>query len=232
MAISDEPQLGITRVVTHLRDLNTRKLLQDLAMRDFYTPHKAPKSLVPPDVEAFRDLVLQTIGNVPITYLEFGVASGSSLRGMLGRFTHPDSRFFGFDSFEGLPENWNPSARADFAEGTFSLNGKLPVFKDDRVELLQGWIQNTLPACLDSGRIDAARTPLIHYDADLYSATLFVLCALWHRLPEYYFIMDEFWFDELVALRDFTHSHPVEIKFLLQSGDKIFGSMRRVPFTL
>ena len=142
----------------------------------------------------------------------------------------PDRLIYMFDSFEGLPESLNPHPRVNLAEGDFSQRGKLPVIGDDRVKFLQGWIQNTLPLFLDADR-SGGETHLVHYDADLYSATLFILCALWHRLPEYYFVMDEFVFDEVVALRDFAHSHPVEIQFLVQSGDKIFGRLRRVPFS-
>jgi O-methyltransferase len=232
MAIVKETDVAITRTVSHMRDSGMRKLLQDYAMKDLYLPNKAPVVLVPHDLEAFRDLVLQTIGNVRMTYLEFGVASGSSLRSMMGRFSHPGSRFFGFDSFEGLPENWHPDPKVNFTEGTFSRNGNLPVIDDDRAEFLRGWIQNTLPPFLGTGRVGGPEPHLVHYDADLYSATLFVLCTLWHHLPEYYFVMDEFVFDEVVALRDFAHSHPVEIKFLVQSGDKIFGRLRRVAFSL
>src|SRR6478735_2712111 len=42
----------------------------------------------------------------PISYFEFGVGSGASFEWWLKNATHPDSLFFGFDSFEGLPENW------------------------------------------------------------------------------------------------------------------------------
>jgi hypothetical protein len=76
------------------------------------------------------------------------------------------------------------------------------------------------------------RSHLVHYDADLYSPTLFILSTLWHHLPKYYFVVDEFPYDEVVALRDFIHSYPAEIRFIAKNNDKVFGWLRRVPFSL
>jgi hypothetical protein len=116
--------------------------------------------------------------------------------------------------------------------GAFSMGGHLPDVGDPRVEFIAGWFQNTLGSFLATGRVGAPCPQLVHYDADLYSSTLFILSTLWHHLPEYYFIMDEFPFDEVVALRDFAHSYPVEIQFIAECHGKMFGSMRRMPFSL
>lgn len=39
-------------------------------------------------------------------YIEFGVWQGSSIKCIAHEFKNPKNRFFGFDSFEGLPETW------------------------------------------------------------------------------------------------------------------------------
>src|SRR5436190_16155769 len=74
------------------------------------------------------------------------------------------------------------------------------------------------------------RPILVHYDADLYSSTLFVLCMLWSVTSSYYFIFDEFMGDELLALDDFSRAFPVDLEFLCSAGEypvKVFGRMRR-----
>src|SRR4051794_5790261 len=40
----------------------------------------------------------------PVNYLEFGVASGQSFNWWMTENLHSDSRFYGFDTFTGLPE--------------------------------------------------------------------------------------------------------------------------------
>jgi hypothetical protein len=44
------------------------------------------------------------IRNESIDYLEFGVSGAYSFKWWIGNCINPDSRFYGFDTFEGLPE--------------------------------------------------------------------------------------------------------------------------------
>src|SRR5262249_4819019 len=53
-------------------------------------------------------------------YLEFGVYKGASINRHAA--LRPMVRFYGFDSFRGLPETWTMGA----PKGAFALNGKLP----------------------------------------------------------------------------------------------------------
>ena len=110
--------------------------------------------------------------NGPINYLEFGVWKGKSITRWSQLNDAPDSRFIGFDTFEGLPENWTP----DQPKGTFSTQGLMPSINDQRVSFEKGLFQRTLYPFLERTKQD--RQLVINVDCDLYSSTLFVLSAM------------------------------------------------------
>lgn len=105
-----------------------------------------------------------------IDYLEFGVASGLSLKWWVANNTHLDSKFYGFDTFTGLPEDWGPYKKGDMDFGP------PPQINDSRIEYLTGLFQQTLPIFVKERKLD--RRLVLMMDADLYSSTLFVLCSL------------------------------------------------------
>ena len=96
--------------------------------------------------------------------------------------------------------------------------------------------QNTVPEFLSTNALTGAGPLFVHFDADLYSSTLFLLTSLWHVTSEYYFIFDEFMRDEIIAMHDFTRAYPVEYEFFSQTTTsiytQIFGRMKRVEFRL
>jgi hypothetical protein len=117
----------------------------------------------------FRYLHREVLQGCPIDYLEFGVYRGDSIRFWSGLNTAPDSRFIGFDSFEGLPEDW----RAGQRQGHFTTHGTTPAIEDPRVEFVTGWFNDTVPPF---ARQFVARNRLVlHFDADLYSSTMLPL---------------------------------------------------------
>lgn len=114
-------------------------------------------------------------------YLEFGVHTGGTLR-QIAEFAPADT-VFGFDSFEGLPEDW----RSAFTAGTFAVDAP-PVVPG--AELVIGWFDQTLPGFLEEHPGPAA---FVHLDADLYSSTVTVLEALEDRLrPGTVLLFDEY----------------------------------------
>lgn len=103
--------------------------------------------------------------------LECGVYFGRSLR-IIARAS--DGIVHGFDSFEGLPEAWNPREGA----GAYSTGGRLPE-TEPNVVLHRGWFDDTLPPFF-AGSNESIR--LLHVDCDLYSSTRSVLDAAADRL--------------------------------------------------
>jgi len=87
----------------------------------------------------------------PMTYLEFGVREGVSMRWVTENHAHRKSRFHGFDTFEGLPEDWVPAwggRTIGNKRERGSMAASVPQFEDRRVYLHKGLIQDTLPPFL------------------------------------------------------------------------------------
>jgi O-methyltransferase len=159
------------------------------------------------------------LGGGPIDYLEFGVYRGDTIRFWADLNRDPGSRFWGFDSFEGLPEDWTGAFRT-MPKGTFDTGGAVPEIDDARVGFVKGWFQHSLPPFLEGF---APRNRLVvHCDADLYSSTLFVLCKLDPILkPGSIVIFDEFNCPEgeARALVDYASSFLREYKVLCKTGE-------------
>jgi len=165
-----------------------------------------------PTREAVWQSVVDIIGRgAPVLYLEFGVWQGESIRQFSQYFANSDSRFFGFDSFLGLPERWG---LVNESKGWFSLGGSVPEIDDGRVQFVKGWFQNTFSQAIYAIEKYPSRTRLIHFDADLYSSTLFLLASLHSHLDEYFCIFDEFYNHESRALTDYVHAFGAKAEFL------------------
>lgn len=140
--------------------------------------------------------------------LEFGVYSGATLHAIAE--ARGATEVYGFDSFEGLPEDW----RAGFRAGTFAVESVPDV---PGAELVAGWFSETLPGFLAAhpGPVD-----LLHLDADLYSSTATVLDLVGPRLrPGSVVLFDEYlnhpgWQDgEHRAWREHVAAHAVEFVY-------------------
>lgn len=145
----------------------------------------------------------------PVTYLEFGVFEGVSMGIWSNLLKSPESRLTGFDSFEGLPENWGFFT----AKEKFDVKGRIPRFDDQRVRLIKGWFDKTLPPFL--GELKPHRSMIIHLDADLYSSTIFVLRQLRPFMQVgTVMVFDEF-FDrehELKAFNEFLTDERIQVE--------------------
>lgn len=139
-----------------------------MLMNDFYTPFRDHNRRY----DLFRKVIeYYQIRERKVKYLEFGVSQAHSFRWWIAQNIHPESAFYGFDTFEGLPEQWGGFAKGAMAAG-------IPQVEDKRAVFLPGLFQDTLPDFLKSTDIASAEIRIIHLDADLFSATLYALTSL------------------------------------------------------
>lgn len=79
---------------------------------------------------------------------------------------------------------------------------------------MKGWFQETVPGFLAEHRAALSRHPvLVHFDADLYSSTLFLLHVIGLSLRRFYFVFDEFPGDETRALYNFLQAFGGKVEF-------------------
>jgi hypothetical protein len=141
-------------------------------------------------------------------YCEFGVYQGATIN-FIASLT--PATVHGFDSFEGLPEDWWGRAR----KGTFKVEG-LPNVRDN-VRLYKGWFSESLPRFKAEHPEPMA---FMHLDADLYSSTRDVLTILCDRIvPGTVMQFDEFfntpeWREnEYKAFMEFVEENGIEFEY-------------------
>lgn len=117
------------------------------------------------------DAVLARVKDIPVLYVEFGVFTGDTTRYWSRHLRNPGAMLHGFDSFEGLPEDWGPHTR-----GHFDVAGAIPKIDDPRVKFFKGWFNEVLPTY----SVPPHQLLVIILDADLYSSTK---CVLDHFRP-------------------------------------------------
>lgn len=122
--------------------------------------------------EYLRYVLSQVNAGADDLFLEFGVFGGRSIT--LSAWAMPDKIIYGFDSFEGLPENF----RYDWAKGSFDMRGVEPIVPDN-VRLIKGWFNETLPQFV---KAHPQKCAYIHVDCDLYSSTKTIFDNLKHQI--------------------------------------------------
>ena len=188
-----------------LHNLDLMGQMQDLfSSVEFDRPHLAAV----PTFKTRQHLFKFSLDRVSVAdglYAEFGVYKGDSIN-RLARLK-PRQTFYGFDSFEGLPEAWTLGART----GAFSLGGRLPAVRDN-VVLVKGFFADTLEKFL--AEHGARAVAFVHVDCDLYSATKTVLDRLAPLLVEGTVIVFDEYFNypgwqqgEFKAFAEFIDSH-------------------------
>jgi hypothetical protein len=160
--------------------------------------------------------VADRVSEEKVLYLEFGVHTGASILFWSTTLKNNESKLHGFDSFEGLPEDFD-DVGGPYPKGAFDVGGKLPDIADPRVTFFKGWFEQTLP----DYSLPDYDVLVITLDADLYSATTFVLEQLREHIRPGTFI----YFDEMNrpdheprAFREFIEK--TGLKFELAATDR------------
>lgn len=168
--------------------------------------------------------VARAVSRQRVLYLEFGVANGYSMRYWSGLLESRRSRLHGFDSFEGLPSDWG----LGWSAGSFSPQGGVPEFDDDRIELFRGWFTDTLP---QYGWPEDYEQLVVNVDCDLYASADYVLRKIEERItPGTVLYFDEFhhYADELRAFDGLLQRTRWCFEILAASQDFAQIAFRRV----
>ena len=175
--------------------------------------------------EELRTALLERHKDSPISVLEFGVFEGDSIENFAKLNSHKESEFFGFDSFRGMPEDGPVLGFSDgnstwpLTKGIFNLDGIEPILDDERISLVKGWFQNTLPKFLSENKF-TGKNLVVHYDADIYTSTLFVMIELDKLKQPYLAIFDEFTGYEARALYDYCKMMSASVEFFGLTDNK------------
>lgn len=156
-------------------------------------------------------------------YCEFGVYKGETIN-LIASLVRGEVH--GFDSFEGLPEDW----RGEYEKGRFALP-RLPDVRPN-VRLHKGWFRDTLP---EFKRLHPEPLSFAHLDADLYSSTKDVLDLLGDRIVAGTVLQfDEYmnypgWQEgEYRAFQEFVRQRNVEFVYLGYSNEQVAVKITRI----
>ena len=143
-------------------------------------------------------------------HLEFGVYSGQTIN--LISKTFNSEVIYGFDSFQGLPEDW----RDGFPSGIFKLNIVPKVNKN--VQLVKGLFNETLPKFIEANPGNIA---FMHIDCDLYSSTKIIFDLLQNKISKGTVIVFDEYFNypgwkmgEFKAFQEFVDKNNIRYKYL------------------
>lgn len=150
-------------------------------------------------------------------FLEFGVWQGGTINFLSSILK--DKVFYGFDSFEGLPEEWDGGGYAIHPAGYFKT--EIPTVNDN-VRLVVGWFNKTLNKFLQKNNNTIS---FVHIDCDIYSSANYILMEIENKIENDCLII----FDDLLNFPNYkNHSIKAFSEFLERNGYSYtpFGHIR------
>ncbi|MCC7551729.1 MAG: class I SAM-dependent methyltransferase [Methanobacterium sp.] len=143
-------------------------------------------------------------------YVEFGVYEGVTLN--LISSIVKNKIIYGFDSFEGLPEDW----RDGFEKGFFKMENLPEV--NENTKLVIGMFEDTLPNFVSKHN---EKCSFIHVDCDLYSSTTTIFKVLSDKIKkDTVIVFDEFFnypgwkMGESKAFLEFVNSNNIKFEYI------------------
>ena len=103
------------------------------------------------------------------SYLEFGVFKGKSINLFAKKLKKLKAKIYGFDSFEGLNEDWKGTR---MTKKFFTNNGKIPKVEKNCL-IVKGKVQDTLDKFLK--KKNNIKINFLHMDLDTYPSKKYVL---------------------------------------------------------
>jgi hypothetical protein len=171
----------------------------------------------------FRDQV-ERVAGVPGDIVECGVSigHGALLFLLLSEYVGVERTYYGFDSFEGFPDPvqadettpiTGPGFWASPSKAVTKVlrDGRIPEqWMRDRVRLIKGWFQHTLP------KYDST-IALLHLDCDLYESYKIALETLYDKVAPGGIIMfdeyrDQRWPGATKAIDEFFADKPERVQ--------------------
>jgi len=108
-------------------------------------------------------------------YLELGVWKGRTVNFIAA--LNPHKKIYGFDSFTGLPEDWDKGDKI-FPKGLFAWpSGQEMPLVLLNVEIIPGLFEDTLPLFVQH-HLQNSKIAFVHIDCDIYSSTATALDTL------------------------------------------------------
>jgi O-methyltransferase len=192
----------------------------DLNARGEYAPSEAESMIGLTGLSNVQECVVDCLRRgVPGDLMEAGVWRGGTtilMRAILNLHGDTERKVWVADSFEGCPKPRDEAERGDrhwlnnfiavdleTVQENFRRYGLL----DDQVCFLRGWFSDTLP------NAPIERLAVLRIDGDMYSSTMDVLRAMYHRVsPGGYVIIDDYFTIDICrkAVDDFRAEHGID----------------------
>jgi hypothetical protein len=172
---------NVTQIATQILELDEQKKLKNIEFElqrlalsstaEYVEKTMSQVSSVSDSLDLLKKSIEDWVINKDGLFCEFGVFSGKTINYVANLINSVS--IYGFDSFEGLPENW----RDGFQKGCFAVSSLPEV--ENNVVLVKGWFNETIPGFLQK---HPEKISFLHIDCDLYSSTKTVFDYLKDRI--------------------------------------------------